>query len=64
MRDPDTTRPAANDSPQTVTLRISAPRDMPITVKPADDYGPWWSAIAGAVGFNALVWILALIIAR
>jgi hypothetical protein len=59
---PDTTRPAANDSPETVTLRIRAPHGVPVTVKPADDYGPWWSAIMGAVAFNALVWMLALII--
>jgi hypothetical protein len=60
MRDPDTTKPAANDAP--VTIRISAPHGVPVTVKPADDYGPWWSAIAGAVAFNALAFILALII--
>ena len=60
MRDPDTTKPAANDAP--VTIRIRAPHGVPVTVKPADDYGPWWSAIMGAVAFNALVWILALII--
>lgn len=59
---PDTTRPAANDSPETVTLRIRAPQGVPVTVKPADEYGPWWSAIAGTIAFNALAFILALII--
>ena len=59
---PDTTRPAANDSPPTITLRISAPKGTPISVQRPDDSGPWWSAISGAIAFNALVWILALVI--
>jgi hypothetical protein len=60
VRDPDTTKPAANDAP--VTIRISAPHGTPITVKPANDEGPWVTAISGAIALNALVWILAVII--
>ena len=48
----------------TATAFVRVPRGTPITIIERDDYGPWWSAIAGAIGFNALVWILALIIAR
>lgn len=59
---PDTTRPAANDSPETVTLRIRAPRGVPITIKQADEYGPWWSAISGSVTLISLVFILGMAI--
>lgn len=72
MRDPDTARPAANDSPQTVTriepvrdtftAFVRVPRGTPITIIERDDHGPWWSAIAGAVGLNALAFIVAMII--
>lgn len=72
MRDPDTTKPAANDAPSVLTVVkaqhdthtafVRVPRNTPITIVERDDYGPWWSAIMGAVAFNALVWILALII--
>ena len=62
MREPETMRPAANDEP--VTIRISAPHGVPVSIVEHDDTGPWWSAIAGAVGLNALVFILALIIMR
>jgi hypothetical protein len=55
-------RPAANDEP--VTIRISAPHGVPVSIVEHDDTGPWWSAIAGAVGLNALVFMLALIVMR
>jgi hypothetical protein len=60
MREPETMRPAANDEP--VTIRIRAPHGVPVQIVERDDDGPWWSAICGAVGMNALIWILALII--
>lgn len=62
MNNSNVTRPAANDEP--VTVRICAPHGVPISIVKHDDTGPWWSAIAGAVGLNALVFILALIIMR
>lgn len=46
----------------TATAFVRVPRGTPITIIERDDHGPWWSAIAGAVGLNALVFILALII--
>lgn len=62
MNNPNVTRPAANDEP--VTIRITAPHGVPVSIVEHDDTGPWWSAIAGAVGLNALVFMLALIIMR
>lgn len=46
----------------TATAFVRVPRGTPITIIERDDHGPWWSAIAGAVGFNALAFILAMII--
>ena len=55
-------KPAANDAP--VIVRITAPRDVPVTIIERSDWGPWWSAIAGALGLNALIFMLAMIIMR
>lgn len=43
---------------------VQVPRGTPITIIERDDDGPWWSAIVGAVGLNALVWLLAMIISK
>lgn len=46
----------------THTAFVQVPRGTPITIIERDEYGPWWSAIAGAIGLNALVFIVALVI--
>lgn len=48
----------------THTAFLRVPPGTPVTIIERSDWGPWWSAIAGAIGFNALIFMLALIIMR
>lgn len=46
----------------TASAFVRVPRGTPITIIERDDSGPWVTAIAGAVGLNALAFMIAAII--